>query len=129
MHNESIHRLLLGYYLATLLFVALDVGLHINVRLAFLDAAPGWRTLYYLVCLACAAAIQWRPDLSALIGAVEGLVTMVSLILSVAPRAMMLGDNLGRPLDLETMVNFLISGFFAYISWWRGMAELRRRLS
>ncbi|MEM6809628.1 MAG: hypothetical protein AAGA41_06730 [Pseudomonadota bacterium] len=127
MHNESVRRLLLGYYLATLLFVALDVGLQINVRLAFLDAAPGWRTAYYAVCLAFAAAIQWRPDLSTFIGAVEGLVTMVSLILSVAPRAMMLGDNLGRPLDLETMVNFLISGFFAYVSWWRGMAALRRR--
>ncbi|MEL6446550.1 MAG: hypothetical protein AAFQ62_01240 [Pseudomonadota bacterium] len=129
MHNESTYRLLLGYYLATFLFVALDVGLHINVRLAFLDAAPGWRTAYYVICLVCAAAIQWRPDLSMFIGAVEGLVTIVSLILSVAPRAMMLGDNLGRPIDVETMINFLISGFFAYVSWWRGMSALRHRLS
>ena len=41
------------YYAATLLFVLLDYFLHINVRLAFLEAWPEMRALYYLLCFVC----------------------------------------------------------------------------
>ena len=59
------------------------------------------------------------------IGAVEGVVTIAALILSIAPRAMMTGDGFGSPIQVEEIINFLISGGFAYISWWRGMSALR----
>lgn len=129
MQRDFVFSLLFGYYAATVVFAVLDVGLDINVRLAFLENSPGWRTLYYLVCIACAALMQWRPDLSVFIGAAEGLVTIVALILSVAPRAMMVSADIARPIDVETMLNFLISGAFAYLSWWRGMAAFRRLVS
>lgn len=38
-------------YAATLIFVVLDYFLNINVRLAFLEAWPEMRALYYLTCL------------------------------------------------------------------------------
>lgn len=126
MQRAIANKLLLAYYAATLLFVALDVGLHVNVRLSFLDDAPGWRALYYAVCMGCAGLMLWRPDLSVFIGAVEGIVTITALILSIAPRAMMIGGEIGTPIRVEEIINFLISGGFAYISWWRGMAALRR---
>ena len=126
MQHAFVNKLLFGYYAATLAFVALDVGLHVNVRLAFLEDAPGWRAVYYAICIACAALMHWRPDLSVIIGGVEGVVTITALILSVAPRAMMIGGDPGTPIRVEEMINFLISGGFAYISWWRGMTALRR---
>lgn len=125
MQRPLVNRLLFCYYAATLAFVALDVGLHVNVRLAFLEGAPGWRAVYYAVCIACAALMHWRPDLSVVIGGVEGVVTIAALILSIAPRAMMTGDAMGAPIRVEEMINFLVSGGFAYMSWWRGMAALR----
>ncbi len=127
MQRALVNKLLFGYYAATFAFVALDVGLHVNVRLAFLEGAPGWRAVYYGICIACAALMHWRPDLSVVIGGVEGVVTITALILSFAPRAMTTGDLMGAPISVEEMVNFLISGGFAYISWWRGMAALRQR--
>lgn len=126
MQQAFVNKLLFGYYAATLAFVALDVGLHVNVRLAFLEDAPGWRAAYYAVCIGCAALMHWRPDLSVLIGGVEGVVTITALILSIAPRAMMVAGELGTPIRAEEIINFLISGGFAYISWWRGMVALRR---
>ena len=126
MQRDSVNKLLFGYYAATLVFVLLDIGLHVNVRLSFLEGAPGWRAVYYAVCIGCAGAMLRRPDLSVFIGAVEGVVTITALILSIAPRAMMIGGEMGGPIRVEEMINFLISGGFAYVSWWRGMAALRR---
>ena len=126
MQRALVNKLLFGYYAATLAFVALDVGLNVNVRLAFLEDAPGWRAVYYAICVACAVLMHWRPDLSVVIGGVEGVVTITALILNIAPRAMTTGDLTGAPISVEEMINFLVSGGFAYLSWWRGMAALRR---
>ena len=125
MQRALINKLLFGYYAATIAFVALDVGLHVNVRLAFLEDTPGWRAAYYAACIACAGLMHWRPDLSVLIGGVEGVVTITALILSIAPRAMMITGEFGTPIRAEEIINFLIAGGFAYLSWWRGMAALR----
>ena len=125
MPRDLANKLLLGYYAATLLFIALDVGWHVNVRLAFLDTAPGWRGAYYAVCIGCAGLMLWRPDLSVFIGAVEGIVTLTGLILDIATRSMMIGGEGFRPVTVEAVVNFLVAGTFAYISWSRGLRALR----
>jgi hypothetical protein len=67
-------KLLRIYYAATLLFVLLDYFLHINVRLAFLDAWPEMRALYYLLCFVCLGLILWRPNPPAAFGALQWLV-------------------------------------------------------
>ena len=56
--NRNILRL---YYAATVLFVALDYGFHVNVRAAFLESAPGLRLLFYAVLFGCFALVLWRP--------------------------------------------------------------------
>ena len=54
-------KLLRIYYAGTLLFVILDYLLNINVRLAFLEAWPEMRALYYLLCFVCLGLMIWRP--------------------------------------------------------------------
>lgn len=124
MQRDFANKLLLGYYVATLAFAALDAGWQVNVRLAFLDSAPGWRAVYYAICLGCAGAMLWRPDLSVVVGGVEGIVTLTALILNLASRSMMIGGGVFRPVTIEEVVNFLISGTFAYVAWSRGLRAL-----
>ena len=132
MQREFVNRLLFGYYAATLLFVALDVGFHVNIRLSFLDTAPAWRAAYYALCFACAGMMLWRPDLSVLIGGVEGVVTLAALIINMGARVMMVApapDGGFAPVMVEEVINFVISGSFAYLSWSRGLKALRRLAS
>ena len=62
----------------TAVFLALDYGLGINVRLAFLEAHPGLKAAYYGICFACLAAVLLRPEWTLLIGAVESFVWTLS---------------------------------------------------
>lgn len=126
------HRLLLGYYAATLFFLLIDAFFGVNIRVAFLDDAVGWRAAYYVVCGACFLGIVKRPDLERIIAGIESTFTLAALIISMAVRAMFpAGSGFDQPLVPITMaeiVNFLIAGFFAYVSFWRGMRDLERRL-
>ena len=126
VQNKIADRLLLGYYDATLLFLVLDLGLGVNVRLSFLDNSTGWRLAYYAFCFACAVIMHWRPDLRIIIGAVEGLITMLGLIFG-----MFLGYTLAGISDafelLQVILNYAISGYFAYLSWSRGLQWLGAR--
>lgn len=123
MQQSTATRLLLGYYDATLLFLVLDLGLDVNVRLSFLDSAPTWKAAYYGICIACAAAIHWRPDLGNLIGAVEGLMTMLGLIFGMALGYTLAGVSTVSEL-FQVLLNYAISGFFAHLSWSRGLRAL-----
>ena len=51
--NPLSAKMLRFYYVGTAVFLLLDYLFGINVRLASLDAFPGWRAIYYLVCFAC----------------------------------------------------------------------------
>ncbi len=123
MQQNTATRLLLGYYDATLLFLACDLAFDVNVRLSFLDGAPAWKAAYYAFCIACAAAMHWRPELRILIGAVEGLMTMLGLIFS-----MFLGYTLAGVSSsfefLQVILNYAISGYFAHLAWSRGLRAL-----
>ena len=73
-------RALPWYYATTLLFLVLDFGLGVNVRVAFLDALPVARVGYYGICFACFVLMIWRPAWNTLIGTCESLVTLIALI-------------------------------------------------
>jgi len=123
------HDPLVAYYAATAVFLLLDYGLDINVRLAFLDTRPGMRAGYYGVLAACFGLILWRPGWAAVIGAFESLVTLIALILSMALRAMFLADPLPEsqlgPVTVPEIVNFLLAGSIANLAWLRGLRALR----
>lgn len=122
-------RILPWYYAATVLFMLLDYGFGVNVRIAFLEPFPAARMGYYLVCFACLALMLWRPAWTTLIGTVESLVTLVALILSMALRVMIPNDAIFEEkegfVSYQEIINFLIAGLIAYSSWTRGLRRLR----
>ena len=126
------HRLLLGYYAGTLFFLLIDAFFGVNIRVAFLDDSVGWRAAYYVLCGACFLGILKWPHLERIIGGIESTFTLAALIISMALRAMLpAGPGFDQPIvpiTIAEIVNFLIAGFFAYVSFWRGMRDLQDRM-
>ena len=124
-------RILLAYYAATVLFLALDFGLNFNVRVAFLDTTPGIRAGYYGVLFVCLALMLWRPAWTTVIGAVESLATLVALIINMALRSMIVTDAMLETgvgfVTMPEILNFLIAGGAAYVSFTRGLNALASR--
>jgi len=122
-------RILPFYYAATAVFLVLDYGLGVNVRVAFLQELPTARLVYYGICFACLALILWRPGWATLIGTLESLVTLVALILSMALRVMVPNDAIFEEnapfVSIQEIINFVISGSVAYLAWIRGLKNLR----
>lgn len=123
--------ILIAYYAATALFVSLDYGFGINVRVAFLEAAPGLRNLYYLICFACLALMLWRPQWTSVIGAVESLATLIALIINMALRSMIVTDAMLESgsgfVTMPEIVNFMIAGGAAYVAFMQGLSALASR--
>jgi hypothetical protein len=125
-------NILLSYYAATVVFLLLDYVFGINVRLAFIEESVSIRAGYYLFCFACFALMIWRPAWTVVIGAVESLITLVAIIVHMALRVMVPTDQMvmaGQGLvTLADILNFMLAGGIAYISWVRGMRELSPQL-
>ena len=117
------------YYLATIVFLLLDVVFDINVRIAFLENTPTLRALYYAAIFACMTLMLWRPAWTILIGAVESLVSLVALILNMGMRTMLVTDAMlegGTGLiTMPEITNFMITGSIAYVAFMRGMNDLK----
>jgi hypothetical protein len=121
-------RVLQAYYAATVVFLLLDYGAGLNLRVAALEGFPDLKAGYYLVIFACLGLTLWRPAWSTAIGVVESLATLVALIFSVALRSMLLGPQMVETgaglVGMTEIVNFLISGSIAWYAWQRGMTQL-----
>lgn len=120
------------YYAATAIFLILDYYLGLNLRLAALDAYPGWRAIYYVFCFACLGLMLWRPALSALVTTIESLITLAMLIITMGVRVMTYSDVLlsGRAgfITSEEIINFVIAGGFAWFAYMRGAEAVRREI-
>ena len=127
----SATRILPWYYAATLVFLLLDFFGGVNVRVAFLDTLPAARVAYYGICFACLGLMIWRPAWTTLIGTFESLVTMVALIFGMALRVMVPNDVIVEEniaiVTSEQLVNFIIAGSIAYLSWVKGLKALTGR--
>lgn len=119
---------LLAYYGVTPGFAALDLFLGVNVRLSFLEPHDGWRLVYYGVLLVCFAVMVARPRWTAAVGAVESLVTIVALVFPVAYGSIIVTDGMleGQAdyVTTEAIVNLLLSGPAAYLSWTQNLRAL-----
>ena len=128
MKQQSESRLLVFYYAATVLFLMLDYGFGVNVRVAALAAFPGLRAAYYLVIFGCLGFMLWRPAWTTAIGVVESLATLIALIMTMALRSMVVSEHMLETgtgfVTVPEIINFLISGSVAYFSWHRGMVQL-----
>ena len=127
----SIARVLPWYYAATVLFVLLDFVVGINVRVAFLESMPAARLGYYGVCVACLVLILARPGLATLVGTCESLVTLIALIFSMGARVLVPNDAIFAEnadiVTIQEVINFLIAGSIAYVSWVKGVRQLVNR--
>ena len=127
----SVARVLPWYYAATVLFLILDYRFGINIRVAFLDAMPVAKFGYYIVLIWCFGLVMYRPAWATLVGTFESLVTLIALILSMGIRVLLRNDaifveNAGI-LTVQEVINFLIVGSMAYLSWVKGLRELIKR--
>lgn len=121
------------YYAATLVFVLLDYLLSINIRLAFLDAWPAARALYYLLCFACLALMIWRPRWSLWIGTIESLLALSLLIVTMGVRVMTISDRVLTAgtsgfISTSEIANFIIVGSAAWVAYMRGVQAVKKEL-
>ena len=126
--NPGSRRVMQAYYAATIVFLMLDYGFGVNVRVAGLQGFPDLKAGYYLVIFGCLGLTLWRPEWSTAVGVVESLATLVTLIFSVALRSVLVSEQMletgaGFP-GMAELVNFLMSGSIAWFAWQRGMARL-----
>ncbi|MGI9238682.1 MAG: hypothetical protein ACR2QZ_14890 [Woeseiaceae bacterium] len=122
-------KILVLYYVATVVFLLLDYAVGFNVRVAFLEPYPAPRAAYYGVCFVCLGLMLWRPAWAVLIAAFESIVTLSALIISMGMRTILVTDRvLETGAGLVTMpeiFNFLISGGVAYLAWVKGINQLK----
>ena len=119
------------YYLATVVFLLLDIIFNLNVRIAFFENSPVVRSCYYAVLFICMALILWRPAWTTMISALESLFVLVALIINMGMRTMLVTDAMLEGgtgfVTMPEIVNFMISGGIAYLAFTRGMNELQGR--
>lgn len=125
MSQKSI---LLSYYGSTILFLLLDLVFHFSVRATFLDTSTGFRMLYYGFCMLCFLVMVWKPALTALIGAVESVLTLSALIIVMGLRVMVPADPTletgASAVTAREIINFVLAGGIAYVAWGSSMQAL-----
>ena len=131
--NPLSAKMLQIYYAATAVFLLLDYLFDINVRLASLDAFPGWRVFYYVVCFACLGLMIWRPAWSTWVATSESLITLSMLIITMGSRVMTVSDSMLSTgsgfVTTEEIINFIIAGGAAFVAYTRGTWAIQRELN
>lgn len=69
------------YYLATPIFLLMDLVWGVSVRVSALDDTPGLKLGYYALCLACGGVMAMRPKLSGVVGVAESSVNVLLIML------------------------------------------------
>jgi len=114
------------YYAATLAFALADACAGANVRAVGFAAWPEARTLYYLVCGAC-AWIVWRfPAWSAPVTLAESSVNLTVLCAAVlfAPWLAVEGSPAAPPSFGQLLANFAIAGTAGTLAFYQALGRL-----
>jgi hypothetical protein len=126
-------RFLRGYYLATPLFILLDLFWAINVRATGLAPYPAAKWMYYVFCLGCATLLLKRPQWSLLTGFVESAVSLIVLFVGfVSPYFRMLATAvettpIDNPYSVQAVVNFGLSAAMLLIAFYSSIPRLVRK--
>jgi hypothetical protein len=127
----SSKRIVRVYFAATAVFLALDLLLGLNVRVAFLDESPWMRAGYYLFCFACLGVTLRWPALTEIVGAFESLIALVALVVSFGARVTLGAaaaiDDPAALVTVPEVINFLLAGGVAWIGWAAFSARVLRR--
>lgn len=121
MLDRLSERILQAYYAATIVFLLLDFGYGINIRLVFLDDTQLWRLVYYGLCAGIFALMLWRPGWTDTLGALESGVTLGALIIGMARRGMLVSDEMIETgtgfLTVPELINFAIAGGIGWLAF------------
>jgi hypothetical protein len=116
-------RVVTAYYWLTPLFWAADALFGWNVRAAALEGHPGWKALYYLLCLGCGALVWARPTLTRLVGVAESSVNLLLLVLGMLLPYFQLIDRIPAgefpgpgEFTIAKSLGFLVAGLVAWAS-------------
>lgn len=117
------HWLLRAYYLATPVFLFIDLVFQAPVRASFLPQ-PGQRWAYYGFCLTCGLAAQARPAWTRPIAFSESCVNLLLLALSVMVPIWSLVDTIDTvagppPFGPTQLANFGISAVIMLLAFYR----------
>ena len=75
-------KIIQGYYWSIFLFIILDYGFGINIRITGFLYHPALKFLYYLFCISCLFIIYKFPAKSARVGLIESTTNIIILIFS-----------------------------------------------
>ena len=122
-----------AYYLSTPAFYLLDRYCGINLRASYFDDKPTLNIAYYIMSFGCGLLCLFFRKITALVGLFESILNILLLILGFGlTYVAMINSAANDAPDLEQHImnvqsvgNFLISGFVATVSFY--MNPLIRR--
>lgn len=115
-------KLLMWFYLLSPFFLLIDIIFGWDLRVSFLDQHTGWKVTYYVFCFGI-GVLMWRwNELEPILGLIEGGINLLLLTLSIfIPYYQMIdalssGSQVDNPLDVATIINYLLTGTFLLIT-------------
>jgi hypothetical protein len=124
-------RIILSYYLATPLFLLVDLFWHAPLRVAFIEST-GLRFAYYGFCFLCGLMMWRKPASAPALGILECAVNLLLLMLSIllpiwSVDAIAAGAGLPE-FGLARLANVMLSGTMLVACFHARQAELVRAI-
>ncbi|MFC1679388.1 hypothetical protein ACFL2T_04185 [Elusimicrobiota bacterium] len=121
-----------AYYLATPVFVLLDVLFDLNFRIPFLDGVPMLKYVYYIVAFSCGILIVRVPKYSSLVTSIESLANIAMLVIGFMSKIISSVDALTvvggqNPVPPQAVVSFAMSATALGIAYYGSEFKARRR--
>ena len=109
-------KIIQGYYWSIFLFMVLDYGFGINIRITGFIYHPALKFTYYMFCILCLFLVYRFPERSAKIGLVESTTNIIILIFSIylplfSAADLVQSDQLERlGITTEKVINMIFAG-------------------
>ena len=117
-------KIIQGYYWSIFIFMILDYGFGINIRITGFLYHPILKFLYYLFCITCLIIIYKFPGKSAKVGIIESTTNIVILIFSIylplfsTADLMESGQFNSLGITAEKVVNLIFAGTINVIAFY-----------
>ena len=109
------------FYVATPVFVVLDLLWGINIRIMVLDHLPTLKYVYYALCLGCGALTATRPSLTSVVGRSESALNLGLVCITIPVAYMRVLDSVvgGQdPTNPFTPMFFVNLGLSTAVAFW-----------
>ncbi len=129
-------QIIKGYYLATPIFLLLEIVFGLDIRVSSFISDPGWRIVYYIFCFVCMGIVLWKPRFTVEVGVLESSVNLIFLFVGAALTWMFPFTTISPendevilkhdPVTFMGIVNFLLLGTVWIICFRRWVALHQR---